>query len=238
MKIEEFSIFKLTQEVRYSPAYLHWDSVGHIWQEMAKQMPGLEMRRAEPQITSFAWKNQYDLMATLERAHVTGQFGDSGLEEFHSICGNFIDLLKSKLEIREFTRIGLRAQYVKKFESKEAAEKAIDALRLVSFPEGHLFGIESNQTAELFLRREDETMGVVVRIQPHTNSIDVEFPPTFSELDSIHIEHHGLLLDVDYYTRTPVSSDLYEPQAWLKLNEKSIRDGLASILGGSNDSDR
>ena len=125
---------------------------------------------------------------------------------------------------------------MKRFESKEAAEKAIHALHLVSFPEDHLFGVESNQTVELSLRREDDSMGVMVRIQPHTHSIEVEFPPAFPELDRIHFEQHGLLLDVDYYTRTPVSCDLYEPQAWMKLNEKSIRDGLALILGGSNDS--
>jgi len=228
----------MTQEIRHDRAYLHWDSIGRVWHEMARELPGIELLRGEPAVTSFRWKNQYELAATLERAHVIGHLAGSDTREFFDISEKFVELLVSRLEIEVLTRIGFRVQYLKRYESREMAANAIDALRLTALSDITLFGIKSNETKEFVIRREDETLGVLLRIQPQTETIDADFPPSFHELRPIHSERHGLLIDVDYYTLTPVSSDLYRPRPWMELAGKTIKESIEELLGGGNGSKR
>ncbi len=234
MNISEFTLQKTILEVRYEPAYLHWDRAGSMWQTASEEWRGLELSSAEPSATVFKWKNMYDFSVRLERANVTVHFPGSTVEhEGYKVFDKFIQVVSSALEIDEFSRIGFRSIFEKPYASEKDATAALTELGILKPPAGKHFGVSGDLTILSFdARWEGAELGSRVRVGTHKEDIDFEPPPGLDELKSLHLSRHKIVYDVDYFTTASTSVGQFKPLTWIPSVMQVIRRDAKDFLGG------
>ncbi len=234
MKISEFTLQKAILEVRYEPAYLHWDRAGSMWQTASQEWRGLEMSSAEPNRTVFKWKNMYEFSALVERANVNVLFPGSTLEdEGYKVFDKFIELVASALKISDFSRIGFRTIFQKPCESEKDASAQLLSLGLLKPPEGKHFGISGDITRLSFdARWEGEELGSRVQIFTQKEETDFDPPPGIDELKSVHTSKNLITYDVDYFTTASTSVGQFKPLKWIPPVMQIIRRDAKDFLGG------
>ncbi len=234
MKISEFTLQKAILEVRYEPAYLHWDRAGSIWQTLSQQWRGLEMSSVEPNATIFKWKNMYDFGVRIERATVTVHFPGPTLgDEEYKVFDNFIQVVSSTLEFGEFSRIGFRAIFEKLYTSEKDASAELAELGILKPPAGKHFGISGDLTILSFdARWEGEELGSRVRVGTNKEEIDFDPPPGIDGLKPLHTSRINIMYDVDYFTTASTSVGQFKPLIWLPSAMQVIRRDAKDFLGG------
>ncbi|MFZ3207368.1 MAG: hypothetical protein WA140_00820 [Geobacteraceae bacterium] len=112
--------FKLSQaifEIQYNEAYLLWDKSGEIWSNVSREWPNLKIQKAEPNNTTLSVDN-FQLSATLNKSNIIDLNPSSSLSEFITRTDKFIKIISNTLKIREYSRIGFRLIYVRKYPDK------------------------------------------------------------------------------------------------------------------------
>lgn len=233
MKISEFVLQRALLEIRYDPAYLHWDRAGELWRTAAKQWPGLKNTKAEPNSTAFKWKNRYEFGALVERAHVSSTYPQEFLDEFYEVIDVFIGFVVGTLEIENFNRIGFRIGFIKKYESLQEAIASFIDLGLLDVPEGKQFGIDGSIVSPSYqVGWEGDELGVTVRVNVVTEKVDFDVSPGLRDIKSVHYEDYTLVYDVDYHTTASTSVGQLKPLEWAKSIMRVVRRDAANYLGG------
>jgi hypothetical protein len=232
-----FMDLKLTQatfEVRYDNSYFLWDRAGVIWTKITSLWPDLKIERIEPSITTFKLENKYQLSVNLDKAYIVDLKPSSSLKEFMEKANDFIRLISQTLEIINFTRIGFRLIYIKNFPDKYAAANSLLSTKMMIAPEGRQFNIEGKAFLPKYsLVWEGDSSGARILLEVRDKKIDFEAHPAIEELNSIHIEKHELVYDVDYYALAKVSIGQLNIKEWLDQIYHLIKRDSKTFLGGS-----
>jgi hypothetical protein len=230
-----FLDLKLTRaviELRYDKAFELWDRAGTLWTEYSSMWPDLKPGKIEPSDTSFILENQYDLAVTLDKAHIIDHKPSSNLENFIERSDSFSRLVCKTLEILFFNRIGFRLTYTKAFSDKLLAANAVTSTKNIHVPEGRHFNINGKVSLPGYLIVwEGESAGIRIGLRAQDRKIDFEAVPGVAEIESIHLEKHELVYDVDYYTLGKVSIDQLNLKDWIQQIYHLIRRDSNYFLG-------
>jgi hypothetical protein len=228
-----FSDFKMTLavcELRYDNAYLVYDRTGLICDELRKLFKGVNVSSASPNQTMLQ-SEEGSFGLELTQCRFTSQKPDGKLEIFAAHGKRFFDSVLYNLDIRLFTRIGLRIFLRKDFKELDDAKAAFASLNLVNLRPAERFGAAS-EPHEILLRWEGAQIGTMVRLKAETGKIDVILPPEIQpEKPEIHKSIIGLVLDVDYYTVAPVERSQWDASSWIPQSLRTIRKNTDSIFG-------
>ena len=73
---------------------------------------------------------------------------------------------------------------------------------------------------------EGEARGCMARIQTAQLKLDVEIPPGFEGVNSVHVENTAVNIDVDYYTLLPTSVGKFDGSTliddWYRLIRRDV----------------
>jgi hypothetical protein len=156
---------------------------------------------------------------------------DFALEEFAANCETVFSTITEVLDIKVFTRIGLRLIFRSKTNELAEARAALKALNLVNVGSRLWFGAETDPD-EVMFRWQNEEIGALLRLRAETGKIDVTFPAEIEDLESsIHQTFNGIVLDVDYYTVAPVERSQWSATAWIPQSGRRIRKETDQFLG-------
>jgi len=218
-------------EVRYEDAYLIYDHTGQIYHELRANFAGLKVISPAPsQTTATADQGSFGLETGASR--FTTNKPDSKLEQFAVSCKHFFESVTRNLEVKVFTRVGLRTMFRKDFATLDEAKSAFTSLKLVNLKPTERFGAAA-EPHEIYLRWEGKDVGTTWRLKAESGKIDVILPPELeAEKSELHKAFNGLVLDVDYYTVAPVDRSQWDPTEWIQHSIRTIRRDTDAIFGG------
>jgi hypothetical protein len=228
--VSDFKMSMAICEVRYENAYLLFDRTGLICNELRTLFTGLTVVTAAPnQTTLQAEEGSFALELT--QCRFGSQKPDSQLEMFATHGKRFFDSVLYNLEIKAFSRVGLRSFFRKEYKSLDEAKAAFTSLKLVNVTPTERFGAAS-QPHEIGLRWQGSQIGTTFRLTAESGTIDVHLPPELQpEKPDIHKAISGLLLDIDYYTVAPVERSQWDAAAWITHSIRTMKKGADSLFG-------
>jgi hypothetical protein len=216
-------------EVRFKDAFRLWDNSGAIWSQIADRYPGAKQKSAMPNATNFNIDKDLDLHIELARASVQQFLPSADLSKLAEVSTVVLETVGEYLKIREYSRVGLRMNYWREYESAQLAAKAF--AETIS---AHVFGSLSPQKdgelkgAETVARWESKSVGISVAARVLSRKVNIELPIGMG--DRIEVkgaeETHGILLDLDYFTIGSVPIDQIRPRLWLESAAQSLRRAL------------
>lgn len=215
----DLSSLKLTQatmEIRFDNAYMLWDRAGLVWSKASSIWTNLKMGKAEPMVTTFIVDDRYELSIQLDKAHFIDMQPISSLKEFMVNAELFVALVVDSLDITEFTRLGFRLLYSKKFQDKTEAANAFISTKLINAPRGKHFNIEGKILMPNYsLRWEGESTGVRVKLTAQDKKIDLTVGPGVEEILPVHVERSEVIYDIDYYTLKNTRKGQLNVKEWI-----------------------
>lgn len=217
-------------ELRYSEAYSLFDQTGRICKDLARLFTNFKVENPTPASTTMR-ADEGVFAVEMTQCRFTSQKPDTGLKLFAEHGKRFFDSILYNLDIRVFTRIGLRTFHRKEFANLEEAKKALAALQLINLQPMERFGADS-EPSEIVYRWEGRQTGASLRLKAEMGQIDIVLPPEIGgETQEIHKSLTGLILDVDYYTVAPVERSQWDAAAWITNSFRLVRRQTDSILG-------
>src|SRR6266436_5562708 len=229
LSADDFRLDTAICETRYSEAYLVFDRTGSVIQELRSLFTDLEIINPTPVQTTFRSKEGTFTME-LAQSRFNGHKPDSSLEKFGHHCKHFFDVISAQLDIKVFTRIGLRVLLRHTFKDVQESRAALNALKLLNLDMKKRFGA-AEEIDEILIRWEGEQTGAFLRFKAEKGKIDVVLPPEL-DLDDpeIHKETNSLLVDVDYYTVAPVEKAQWDPATWMPPSVRIIRNEIDAVM--------
>ncbi len=217
-------------EVRYESAYLIFDRTGQVCHDARTLFTDCTVLNATPNQTIFqAKEGAFALELAQSRFSTTRP--DSSLEKFAEHAKKFFDSVTRNLEVKVFTRVGLRTIFRKDFGALDEAKVALTSLKLVGLKSAERYGVGS-EPREILFRWESDQLGVMLRFSAESGKIDIVLPPELEpEKTEIHKSFNGLVLDVDYYTVAPVERTQWDAAAWIQRSIRTIKRDTDAILG-------
>jgi hypothetical protein len=110
--IESMSDFRLRRvvcEARYDQAYLLFDRTGAIFHALKEDLKELKLLNATPTASTFESK-EGNIAVEIAQTRLVGD-RVTNLEVFGESCRKLFHVVTSYLEIKSFTRVGLRLLY-------------------------------------------------------------------------------------------------------------------------------
>lgn len=230
MTVADFKMTSAVCELRYENAYLIYDRTGQVCQEARSFYTDCTVVTAVPNQTIFQAK-EGSFVLELAQCRFSTTKPDSTLEKFAEHCKGFFDSVTNNLEVKVFTRIGLRIFLRKDFKDLDEAKAALTSLKLVNRESAERFGAAS-EPHEVFFRWEGTQLGAMLHLKAESGKIDAVLPPELeAEKSEIHKSFNGLVLDVDYYTVAPVERSQWDAPAWILRSLRTIKRDVDTIFG-------
>lgn len=228
MTLEDFQLSHLVCEVRFDGAYLLFDRTGGIWHSLKQQYPTLTLVSASPNSSTFRF-DTYTLVVELELARIFVNKPPVDLSAFQEHCDFFFNLVIESLDIRTFTRIGLRPIYSMSLTDPDLAQKHIRGLH-VDTANAARFGIK-DPPVEVLMRWESDTVGCFIRFvaQPGRS---VTLTPTMlrESPDGRPDSGAAVLIDIDYYTLAVVDRAQWRASEWIEQSMHLTKREVRKIL--------
>jgi hypothetical protein len=229
LSVDDFKIHRAICEIRYEDAHLLFDHTGRTLQNMKSAFTDLKVTSAAPNQTTGRCK-EGAFALELAASRFSAENPDSKLEAFGVRCKNFFEIVIDSLELKVFTRIGLRVLYRADTTDLDKARKKLNELELVNRP-SELRYEASEEPEELILRWQNDEVGTMLRLKAEKGTVDVVLPPELEmEKSSISKSYVGLVLDVDTYTVAPVERSQWDASSWIQQSIRIVRRDTNKIL--------
>jgi len=229
LALTDFKMTQATCEVRYEDAYLIYDRTGHVFHEIRGSFTDLKVINASPPQTSFRC-DEGTFALEVGQCRFRSQKGDTKREVYAGQCKRFFDSVVGNLDIKVFTRIGLRVLFRKDFDDLQHAETALNSLQLANLGPPERFGIASNPEEVLF-RWQNQQLGTTLRFKAESGKIEIVLPPELeADKPEIQKSFNGLVIDIDYYTVAPVERSQWDASAWIPQSLRTIKKHTDAIL--------
>lgn len=237
LSLGDFKLERVVFEVRYPHAVLFWDRAGALWNEASRLWPGLNLMHAEPAKTAFRIGDEFHVAMELEATRLVSFWPEKGLERFQEMSKTLVELISGVLEIKSFSRVGLRTFYFMEFPDRDSATAALISAGLTRVPPGRHFGTEGAPTSfECCYRWEVKAIGVRVWVGYQFREYKFEKPPEIKvpklEKGLETLQYHGILFDIDFYTTAPVEVGQLGVHDWIQQHLHELRRDADSFLGG------
>lgn len=230
--LTDFTLQRVTFEARYENAYALWDRAGQIWTEARQNWPQVTLDTAEPGITTFHLRRDYEFATKLDRMHVIANIYSVKNDEFISVSGAFLSIIQHHLSLVEYTRLGMRMIYFLEMAEESEAAKRLIGTGLIKAPEGTQFNIQGQPLSpEYAIRWEDESLGLHARISAITRRTDLNPPFSVPEIEPATYEKSGIQYDIDYYTKQTTTVSQLRVRDWIENAQRIIRRDSSVFLG-------
>jgi hypothetical protein len=172
-------------------------------------------------------------MIGFDRASLQSTNGNPRLDELKAAAAVVVPALVAHLTIEQFTRIGLRLQYDRKFATREAAADFLARSVALPIPSGRLLNVEGRiMEPQLSFRCEGDKLGFLLKLVAAQTSINWEVPPEYLHLapprDQLIQNRVGI--DIDYYSHAMLPVDGLNPsdliENWLAVIKRDIRHAI------------
>lgn len=234
----KFDLIKATFEVRYEPAFTIWDRSGAIWRSIQKSYPTTKLMNGSPMQVVCSIDDRFEMNVSIDKLFVIDFLPEPDLEMLIPVAEGLFSATADQLELTDFSRLGARFFYRKRFPNKDAAAAAVLSTKQVHGPatsSSKLFNIAGEIIEPGYtLKWEGEKAGVMVQVHAATRKLEVNVPKDFQrDLKPADQEFFDATLDIDYYVKAVTPRALFKPKEWLLQANHVVRRDAKYILGGA-----
>ncbi len=224
LSLDSMKLNKAVMEIRYDNAYLLWDRSGSIWSEMNSIWPGLIMKIAEPNTTTFVVDDRYELSVQIGKALFIDRKASRSLKEFKENAEIFVNQVAESLNLKEFTRLGFRLIFSKKYDDKILAAKDLLSTNLLKVPSGKHFNIDGKVIMPQYsMRWEGDSAGLRVLLVAQDKKVELEINPDIYELESVNFTRSEIVYDIDYYTLKNTKKGQLNVSEWISQAYHAVK---------------
>jgi hypothetical protein len=229
MSLSDLQFRQATCEVRFPDAFLIFDRTGQIFRYLKENLTHLRTESAAP-AQSQVVSDEGTVVLNLGSLSFMTFTPETSLEKFAAHCKLIFDYATDRLEVRMYTRIGLRLVFIKSYKTIDEARAALNAIPIARASAGQRFKL-GPEVSEWLARWESKDLGATVRLKAETGKVDAALHPElgFDSL-SIHREYNHLIVDADYYTVSLVAKEQWDAQKWITISGRMIRKELEEVL--------
>lgn len=229
LTVDDFSLLRTVCEIRYNQAFLIYDRTGQIMSDVRGFFRNVAVASAAPNQSAFA-ADEGNFTVELDKSGFTSEKLDSSLETYGKWCKAFFGVVTRNLELKVFTRIGLRSFMRAEFKTIEESNAALASMKLPNLGNEKRFNISCDPTEVLF-RWQDNQIGATIRLKSDTVGLELVVPREFTEKEnSLKRSVTGLMLDIDYYTVAPVDAGQWDAMEWVPQKMRIIRKEIDAIV--------
>jgi hypothetical protein len=151
----------------------------------------------------------------LEKSYMIAYRPD--IEDVGTQQGYYFDIIKKSLEISSYSRLGGRFIFEKIFKNKDDACEAFLSTNMIQTPKGKHFGIEGRVSSPSYsFEWEDDNIGVRSSLKVASRKVAVDLPSEIEGIEPVDVEHNLVMLDIDYFTKTPIRPGQLNVMDWVK----------------------
>lgn len=222
--LDDLTLGQAHLELRTTLKFLHWDRAGSLWTQMTERFPRLALIQVDPNKTTFSLDDKYVFSVGLNNAgtvpHTTilGTAYDphKSVKDFSELMKTFTDITQERLQINDYSRVGLRLIFYKSYPDKNLASQALLSTKLITVPEGQFFGVQGSPTHPRYsVQWEGGKRGVSIRLRVESFKEEFKPPLEWRDVQPISKEHNRIAYDVDYYTIGTVAVGQFNPVEWV-----------------------
>lgn len=229
ISLADFTLERVTVEVRYDTAFLYWDNSGKVLAEMAKGYADLQIRNVNlSNVACDLWTEGLSLYFDSEKAYVSQEYPDK-LDTFCEFTTRLLNLIQKHLQVQTFTRVGCRPVHSFHMKSPEEATALMRKVTGRAAEDDRLnpFGTE---ITEVLLRVEDESRGHTLHVSNMPRKVPIKVSRPLA-LDVSGFDTEAIVLDVDAYTKKIVVGPQLDVRDFVAATLKNINGNLFILFG-------
>ena len=199
---------------------------------MMEKYDELKNVSAEPGKVVFRLDHRFQLITEVQSFTIVSHNPDRSLKVFTSVASEFYSIITKILELKEFTRIGLRFTYRQDFPNRREATEAILGTKLIRVPEGKYFGLKSDPLmADYGIRWEENARGFHFRLRVDSREYNFEPPFGWEGVPSEKVEKHSVACDCDFFTTTLTGVSQFSLVDWIDQSLHMMNRDTSHFLG-------
>jgi len=232
MILDSYALHSIIVQIQYTDAFLIWDRAGRIARDVAKIWPSIKFVDGQPNQQTLSGKD-VQIQTALKQATITLR-GAKALDQnrVRQITETF-ELWRDALELLQITRVSARSVYIRKFDSLKAANVALRALNVVSWPTERVFdqSMDAGQNGlEVHFRFEDAVSFTSVRLKAEELRLEVELDADFFD-QPIKESRCRAVIDFDRGILGTIDASKFRMDDWLKGYVHVLRRDLDKVIG-------
>lgn len=232
--LSQFSVNRATLEVRFDFAFALWDRAGGIASDLRKiHFPNLQSKQAEPNLQVLQLAPQVQCSIQADKAFIICGAPTSNLLTLKEASAKFFPLIIERLELVDFTRIGLRIFFQRRLPTKAACAEYIIANVPYLRRKGKFFNIETNPTDPvLALRWEGPATGCLLNLNIVDAKLKLDIPFDFPTELPDELTHTAVNLDTDFYAHGLTATSKFNAPALIENWNHLIRRDIGAFING------
>ncbi|SRR6266404_4084967 len=232
MQFSELTLEKVILEARYNNAPLFWDNSGKAMSVLIRKYPKFELVNAQlSNVQSNWWDEAIVFNFNNQKADISQDYPAS-LETFKGVASAMCDAVREYLELRSYTRIGVRYILTYPLSSAEDARDFFLKLGLIAVPAERLQRFTKGKTEEqqVMIRFEDEDRGYAFRLShtPREFSVKISRP---IDVRTDKFKKNVIIFDVDCFTKKNVEAPAFSAPDFIRITFKTLENNLLAIVG-------
>ncbi|MEP6535373.1 MAG: hypothetical protein ABJF23_08665 [Bryobacteraceae bacterium] len=199
---------------------------------MNKKHDGLRNVSAEPGKVVWNLNTDFQLITENKSFTILAHTPDRALKSFLVIASEFHAAVTTILEIKDFTRVGLRITYRRDYPDLQAATDALLATNMIRVPEGKYFSLSSSpKLADVSLRWEEKARGVHFRLRAEGREFNFEPPFGWEGTPAARVEKLSLACDCDFFTTIVTTVSQFSLVDWINQSLHMMNRDISFFLG-------
>jgi hypothetical protein len=229
INLSDFTPLTATFELRYAPRHLIWDRSGTLWTRIASTYPAIATKQAVPNQVTVRLEPGLEAAIGVESAQIAFNKPDTAFTKLKSAASAIVPAMIELFEIEQFTRVGLRLVYAKRFSDRDSAADYFTTHVPMPCAPGPVMNISGRLfDPQISFRRESDTGGFLLRLHVNQQKLNFELPVEYQHLmpPPEELTINQVIVDIDYYLHSLVSVDQVRAEElieqWLRLIKRDI----------------
>jgi hypothetical protein len=233
INLNDFTPLSAVFEVRYAPAFRIWDRSGALWNRIADTFPAISTKQAQPNQVLVRLAPNIDAAVGVEQSVISALKPDSSLDRLKAAAGAVLPAMIDLFEIDQFTRIGLRLMFVKRFPERDGAVEFLANCVPIPQPRGKIMNVDGRLLdPQIAFRWESQTTGFQLRLLANQQQLNMELPAEYQHImpAAKDLILNQALIDIDYYVHSQVSADQFRADELIDNWLRAIKRDIGKVL--------
>jgi uncharacterized protein (TIGR04255 family) len=220
-KYDDLILERVVIEARFERGYLYLDNCGKIWLSISEKWPKLVETEITPNGASFnLGGSDTKLVFDHRRIAIEDNFPDK-LDQFIKFSDDSFQIIEDYLNIKSFSRIGLRFIYAVEEDIESVTKLLLDKQLLVIPEQVKPIGKKVTPSLTKFEIERDD-ISITVQTGFGKRTIQISVPKPF-KVNINKLERKGLFVDLDFFCQKIVELGTFDVKDFIEVQQKNAR---------------
>jgi len=233
---KDFQLEQIAFEIRYIYGNYYLDKLRQFWKEIQNELTGEYTPLKEEESTIINYDNKFEIRVSADRFAIIQFFPTSAIQELSEVSKVYFDTAVKILEIKEITRVGLRAIYTRNYDNPSEVAESLYQSSYINFPQDlYLMKDGVPMIPNLALGWQNEERGISYRLKGKSEVLGINLPLKLVASGDfqkrIEKTYNQVILDIDIYDHKPILPGQFFSEEWLNQAYSIIKKEGVKFFG-------